>query len=60
MLHFEGLAATAGVPVERVTRIVRDTVQRAMATWPAGELDPGRDRALRAHAESLPLLEETG
>lgn len=58
--HFERLAEKIGVPGDRVTRIVRDTVQRAMATWPADSRDPARLAALRAHVERLPLLAEAG
>lgn len=58
--HFERLAEKIGVPAERVTRIVRDTVQRAMATWPADTHEPTRMAALRAHVERLPLLAEAG
>lgn len=58
--HFERLAEKAGVPAERVTRVVRNTVQRAMATWPEDTRDPVRMAALRAHVERLPLLTEAG
>ena len=60
LAHFERLAEKIGVPAERVTRIVRDTVQRAMATWPADTHEPARMAALRAHVERLPLLAEAG
>jgi serine/threonine-protein kinase HipA len=58
--HFERLAEKIGVPGERVTRIVRDTIQRAMAAWPQDSRDPSRMEALRAHVERLPLLAEAG
>jgi len=58
--HFERLAEKIGVPGERVTRIVRDTIQRAMAAWPQDSRDPPRMEALRAHVERLPLLAEAG
>jgi serine/threonine-protein kinase HipA len=58
--HFERLAEKVGVPGDRVTRVVRDTVQRAMATWPEDTRDPARLAALRAHVERLPLLAEAG
>jgi len=58
--HFERLAEKVGVLRDRVTRIVRDTVQRAMAAWPVDTYDPARLSALRAHVERLPLLAEAG
>jgi serine/threonine-protein kinase HipA len=58
--HFERLAEKVGVPGDRVTRVVRETVQRAMATWPENTRDPPRLAALRAHVERLPLLAEAG
>lgn len=58
--HFERLAAKVGVPADRVTRIVRETIQRAMAEWPSETRDPSRMAALRTHAERLPLLAEAG
>ncbi len=58
--HFERLAEKVGVPADRVTRIVRETIQRAMATWPADTIDSTRLTALRAHVERLPLLAEAG
>ncbi len=58
--HFERLAEKVGVPADRVTRVVRDTVQRAMAAWPEDTRDPPRLAALRAHVERLPLLAEAG
>jgi serine/threonine-protein kinase HipA len=58
--HFERLAEKVGVSGERVTRVVRDTVQRAMAAWPEDTRDPSRLAALRAHVERLPLLAEAG
>jgi serine/threonine-protein kinase HipA len=60
LAHFERLADKVGIPRDRVTRIVRDTLQRAMATWPTDTRDPPRTAALRAHAERLPLLAEAG
>ena len=58
--HFERLADKVGVSGDRVIRIVRDTIQRAMATWPTDTHDPPRTAALRAHVERLPLLAEVG
>jgi len=58
--HFERLADDVGVPRDRVTGVVRDTVQRVMATWPTDTRDPPRIAALRAHVERLPLLAEAG
>jgi len=58
--HFERLAEKVGVPAERVTRIVRDTIQRAMAAWPEDSRDPARLSALRGYVERLPLLAEAG
>ncbi len=58
--HFERLAEKVGVPGDRVTRVVRDTIQRAMATWPNDTRDPPRLAALRAYVERLPLLTEAG
>lgn len=58
--HFERLAEKVGVPADRVTRVVRDTIQGAMATWPTSPLDPIRLAALRAHVERLPLVVEAG
>jgi serine/threonine-protein kinase HipA len=58
--HFERLAEKVGVSGERVARIVRDTIQRAMAAWPQDSRDPPRMEGLRAHVERLPLLAETG
>lgn len=58
--HFERLAEKVGVSGDRVTRVVRETVQRAMATWPEDTRDPPRLAALRAHVERLPLLAEAG
>ena len=59
--HFERLAEKVGVSGDRVARIVRDTLQRAMAAWPKDDtLDPARMAALRAHVERLPLLAEAG
>jgi serine/threonine-protein kinase HipA len=60
LAHFERLAEKVGVPVERVTQIVRETVQRAMTAWPADTHEPARMAAIRAHAERLPLLAEAG
>jgi serine/threonine-protein kinase HipA len=60
LAHFERLADKVGVSRDRVTRIVRDTIQRAMATWPTDTRDLPRTAALRAHAERLPLLAEVG
>jgi serine/threonine-protein kinase HipA len=57
--HFERLADKVGVSRERVTSVVRDTVRRAMSTWPK-ELDPRRDGLLRAHVERLKLVTEAG
>ncbi len=58
--HFERLAESTGVSPVRVTNIVRETIQRAMATWPADMLDPARMASLREHAEHLPLVGEVG
>lgn len=58
--HFERLAEKVGAPAERVTRVVRETIQRAMATWPSDAHDPPRLAALRAYVERLPLLAEAG
>jgi serine/threonine-protein kinase HipA len=58
--HFERLAEKVGVPTDHVTRVVRDTVQRAMAEWPRDTRDPPRLAALRAYVERLPLLAEAG
>ncbi|HWO18505.1 MAG TPA: type II toxin-antitoxin system HipA family toxin [Kofleriaceae bacterium] len=58
--HFERLAEKVGVPGDRVTRVVRDIVQRAMATWPQDTRDPPRLAALRTYVERLPLLAEAG
>ena len=58
--HFERLADKVGVSGDRVIHIVRDTIQRAMATWPTDTRDPPRTAALRAHVERLPLLAEVG
>jgi serine/threonine-protein kinase HipA len=60
LAHFERLADKVGVSRDRVTRIVRDTIQRAMATWPTDTRDPPRIAALHAHVERLPLLAEVG
>ena len=60
LAHFERLADTVGVSRDRVTRVVCETIQRAMATWPTDTRDPARTAALRAHAERLPLLAEAG
>jgi serine/threonine-protein kinase HipA len=60
LFHFERLADKVGISRDRVTRIVRDTIQRAMATWPTETRDPPRTAALRAHVERLSLLAEVG
>jgi serine/threonine-protein kinase HipA len=60
LAHFERLADKVGISGDRVTRIVRDTLQRAMATWPTDTRDPARTATLRAHVERLPLLAEAG
>lgn len=58
--HFEKLADHASVPRDRVVGVVRDTIQRAMATWPQTPMDPERMAHLRQHAERLPLLRDVG
>jgi len=57
--HFEKLAAWVEVEPARVVAIVRETVQRTMATWPA-ELDRDQGGRLRAHAERLLLVNQAG
>jgi serine/threonine-protein kinase HipA len=56
--HFERLAERVGVSRDRVANTVKDTIQRAMATWPDDTLDPARTALLRAHVERLPLVSE--
>ncbi|HEU4733772.1 MAG TPA: type II toxin-antitoxin system HipA family toxin [Kofleriaceae bacterium] len=58
--HFERLADRAGVPRERVTRLVRGTIQRAMDTWPTSPIDRDRIQLLRKFVERLPLVAEIG
>ena len=58
--HFERLADRVGVPRDRVVGIVRETLQRAMATWPDAPLDPERMVQLRAYVERLPLVRDVG
>jgi serine/threonine-protein kinase HipA len=59
--HFERLADKVAVPKERVAHLVRDTIKRAMDTWPKeDELEAGRAKLLRAHVQRLPLLDEVG
>ena len=62
LTHFERLANKVGVSSDRVTNLVRDTVQRAMAAWPAAEaeLDANRARLLRTHMDRLPLITLAG
>jgi serine/threonine-protein kinase HipA len=59
LAHFERLAEKVAVPKDRVIRIVRDTIQNAMAAWP-DELSERRGALLRAHVERLRLLKEVG
>jgi len=54
--HFERLADSVGVSRDRVLSLVRETLDRAMATWPEPSLDPTRMASLREHARRLPLL----
>jgi serine/threonine-protein kinase HipA len=58
--HFERLADHVGVARERVVGIVRDTVRRAMATWPDGEIGRDRIQGVRKFIERLPLLGDVG
>lgn len=57
--HFVRLADKSGVPPERVTAVVRETVRRAMASWPS-DLDARPAALLRAHVERLALVKEAG
>jgi serine/threonine-protein kinase HipA len=57
LAHFERLGEKVDVPPDRVTRIVRDTIQKAMAMWPDG-LSKRHSALLRAHVERLRLLKE--
>lgn len=56
--HFERLAEKVGVPAERVTHIVRETIQLAMKTWPTN-LDRRSEEILLEHVGRLPLAAET-
>jgi serine/threonine-protein kinase HipA len=56
--HFRRLAGKTGTEPERVLRIVKETVERAMSTWPGPELDEVHNRSLRAHVKALKLLRE--
>jgi serine/threonine-protein kinase HipA len=58
--HFERMADKVEVPRERVTQVVKDLIQRAMAHWPSDSVDPARMTTLRAHVERLPLLADVG
>lgn len=58
--HFEQLADKAAVPRARVVDTVRETIDRAMASWPAKSLDPARLTLLREHVQRLPLLRDVG
>jgi serine/threonine-protein kinase HipA len=56
--HFERLAEKVGVPPDRVTEIVRNTIQRALSTWPT-DLGP-HEQALREHIDRLRLVKQLG
>lgn len=56
--HFERLADHAGVLRDRVVDLVRETLRRAMASWPESSLDPHRLASLRDHVQRLPLLRD--
>jgi len=58
--HFRRLADKTGVGAERVIGIVRETVQRALASWPGEEMEVAQQGSLRAYVDSLPLVKEAG
>lgn len=53
--HFRRLAEKAGVDGDRVVRVVRETVEKAMATWP-DDLTGQKAKILREHTERLPIV----
>jgi serine/threonine-protein kinase HipA len=58
--HFEQLADKAEVPRARVVDVVRETISRAMTSWPENVFDPDRMGRLREHVQRLPLIHDVG
>lgn len=56
--HFSRLAEKSGGSPERVVEIVKETVRRALASWPGAELDDGQQSALQSYIKTLPLVRE--
>lgn len=59
LAHFERLGDKVGATRSRVTSIVRETIQKAMSTWPE-ELQSSRSKLLREHVGRLQLVAEAG
>ena len=58
--HFEQLADKVDLPRARVVDVVRETIDRAITSWPESLLDPERMGRLREHVQRLPLLHDVG
>lgn len=57
LTHFEWLAEKVGVEKERVTKVVKETLTRAMDAWPGPEESEAvRSDLLRRYVDKLPLL----